>query len=115
MTIPRLSNELIAQVSGLVADYITTRRNKYVRAANSLTIDQRAAMAGFFTPRLLDETRLAVLTKERIANPNFYPMLQRMGFDNLPDQSTMAAVTFGDCVVSHGPLTDAMLFTSLFT
>jgi hypothetical protein len=70
-------------------------------------------MAGFFTPQLLCETRLLVLNEERVANPDFYPMLQRMGFDNLPDQSTMAAVTFADCVVCHGSFTDALLFHEL--
>lgn len=110
---PILPDELIAQVSGLVADYISTQRNKYLHAANPLSIDQRAAMAGFFTPRLLDETRLLVLDEERVANPDFFPMLRRMGFDDLPDQSTMAAVTFDGCVVSHGPFTNGLLFHEL--
>lgn len=110
---PILSNELIVQVSGLVGDYISTQRNKYFHASNPLSIDQRAAMAGFFTPQLLDEARLVVLDEERVANPDFFPMLRRMGFDDLPDQSTMAAVTFGDCVVSHGPFTDGLLFHEL--
>ncbi|WP_130419184.1 hypothetical protein [Edaphobacter modestus] len=70
-------------------------------------------MAGFFSSQLLDETRLLVLNEERVDNPDFYPMLQRMGFDNLPDQATMAAVTFADCVVSHGYCTDELLFHEL--
>jgi len=110
---PVLPNEVIAQVSVLVADYISTQRNRYVPTAIPLSFDQRTAMAGFFTPRLLDETRLLVLNEERVANPAFYPMLQHIGFDNLPDQSTMAAITFSDCVVSHGPFTSALLFHEL--
>jgi hypothetical protein len=110
MTIPALSDDQIAQVSGLIADYITTQRNTYIGRAIPLATDQKTRMAGFFTPQLLDETRLLVLNDERVTNPDFYPMLRQIGFNDLPDQSTMAAITFADCVVSHGPFTDGLLF-----
>jgi len=58
-------------------------------------------MDGFFSPQLLDLTRLLVLQGERVANPDFYPMLRSFGLNNLPDQSTMAAISFCDVVVSH--------------
>jgi hypothetical protein len=70
-------------------------------------------MNGFFSPQLLDVTRLLVLQGERVANPDFYPMLRSLGLNNLPDQSTMAAVTFCDVVVSHEPFTDGLLFHEL--
>jgi hypothetical protein len=110
---PTLPAELIAQVSGLVAAYIGTQRDTYIHRAIPLTIDQRTAMARFFSPQLLDEVRLLVLNYERVANPDFYPMLERIGFNDLPDQSTMAAITFADCVVSHGPCEDVLLFHEL--
>ena len=34
-------------------------------------------MDGLFSPQLLDLTRLLVLQGERVANPDFYPMLRR--------------------------------------
>jgi hypothetical protein len=37
-------------------------------------------------------------------------MLRRFGFSNLPDQSTMAAITFCDVVVSHEPFSNGLLF-----
>jgi hypothetical protein len=40
-------------------------------------------------------------------------MLRNLGFSNLPDQSTMAAITFSDVVVSHEPLSDGLLFHEL--
>ena len=40
-------------------------------------------------------------------------MLRNLGFHNLPDQSTMAAITFSDKVVSHVPFTDGLLFHEL--
>ena len=70
-------------------------------------------MTGFFSPELLDDARLLVLSGERVINPDFYPMLKSLGFDNLPDQSAMGAITFSDTVVSHGPFTDGLLFHEL--
>jgi hypothetical protein len=70
-------------------------------------------MAGFFLPQLIDDTRLLVLRGERVANPEFYPMLRNLGFNNLPDPSTMAAITFSDKVVSHVHFTDSLLFHEL--
>jgi len=70
-------------------------------------------MDGFFSPQLLDGTRLLVLQDERVANPDFYPMLRTLGFNNLPDQSAMAAITFCDVVVSHEPFSNGLLFHEL--
>jgi hypothetical protein len=70
-------------------------------------------MNGFFSPQLLEGTRLLVLQGERVANPDFYPMLRSLGFKNLPDQSTMGAITFSDVVVSRETFTDGLLFHEL--
>jgi hypothetical protein len=45
--------------------------------------------------------------------PPFYEMLRQMGLVNLPDFSTMVAVTFDDVVISHQPFTDGLLFHEL--
>jgi hypothetical protein len=113
MAIPQLTPDQIAQVLGLVAQYIKTQREKYAPRAIPLSAQQKAAMNGFFSPQLLEGTRLLVLEGERVANPDFYPMLRNLGFSNLPDQSTMAAITFSDVVVSHEPLSDGLLFHEL--
>jgi hypothetical protein len=70
-------------------------------------------MNGFFSPQLLEGIRLLVLQGEQVANPEFYPMLRTLGFRNLPDQSTMGAITFCDVVVSHEPFTNGLLFHEL--
>ncbi len=70
-------------------------------------------MNGFFTPHLLDTTRIVVLTGVQVENPPFYPMLVGMGFSNLPNFSLMAAITFSDVVVSHGAFTNRPLFHEL--
>jgi hypothetical protein len=113
MPLPRLTNEQVAQVSGRVAQYITSQRAKYAPRTIPLSADQKAAIAGFFSPQLIEGTRVVVLSGERVPNPDFYPMLKNLGFDNLPDQSNMAAITFSDRVVSHGPFTDGLLFHEL--
>jgi len=56
---------------------------------------------------------LLVLQRERVRNPDFYPMLRTLGFSHLPDQSTMAVITFCDVVVSHEPFSDGLLFHEL--
>jgi hypothetical protein len=40
-------------------------------------------------------------------------MLRGLGFKNLPDQSTMAAITFCDVVVSHEAFSNGLLFHEL--
>ena len=113
METPRLTFDQITQVAGLVAQYISTQREKYAPRAIPLPALQKAAMNGFFSPQVLDGTRLLVLQGKRVANPDFYPMLKSLGFSNLPDQSTMAAITFSDVVVSHEPFSSGLLFHEL--
>ena len=113
MPAPSLTPDQIAQVSGLVSQYISTQREKYVPRAIPLSAQQKAAMNGFFSQQLLESTRLLVLQGERVANPEFYPMLKGLGFTNLPDQSRMGAITFCDVVVSHEPFSDGLLFHEL--
>ncbi len=113
MATPRLTPEQIAQVSGLVAKYVATQCERSASRAIPLSVPQRALMGGFFSPLLIDETRLLVLQGEWVANPDFYPMLRSLGFSNLPDQSAMAAITFCDVVVSHGPFSNGLLFHEL--
>ncbi len=111
--IPRLTHEQVTQVSGLVSQYITAQRQKYGSRAIPLSAQQKAAMAGFFSPHLLERTRLLVLQGERAANPDFYPMLTSLGFNDLPDQSKMAAITFSDVVVAHEAFSNGLLFHEL--
>ena len=113
MAMPVLPPALIAQLSTLVAQYISGQREKYFPASVPLSDQQKAAMAGLFRPELLNTARLLVLSAERVANPDFYPMLSSMGFTNLPDQSTMAAITFIDTVVAHMPFNNDLLFHEL--
>lgn len=113
MATRKLTDGQIAQVCSLVADHISAQRQKYAARGVPLTAQQRAAVAPFFASELLGNTRLLVLPGERVANPDFYPMLRDLGFNNLPDHSTMAAITFCDVVVSHEPFSNGLLFHEL--
>lgn len=112
-SIPRLTPDQIAQVSGLVSQYITSQRGKYAPRSVPLSAPQRAPLEPFFSREVLDSVRVLVLESERVPNPEFYPMLRGLGFKNLPDQSAMGAITFGDVVVSHEPFSDGLLFHEL--
>jgi hypothetical protein len=72
-------------------------------------------MAPFFPESILDSTRVAVLTDQRVSNPGFYSDLVKMGFElgSLPDFTEMAAITFVDTILSHGPISNQTLFHEL--
>ncbi len=110
---PRLTPDQIMQVSELVAQYIAEQRETYAPRGTVLSSEQKLAMTGFFSPRLLDTTKLVVLQGERVPNPKFLPALKKLGFKNLPDQSLVAAITFSDVVVAHELITDGLLFHEL--
>jgi hypothetical protein len=112
-TTPQLTPDQVAQVSGFVAQYISAQRENYASRAIPLSAQQIGVMAGFFSSQVLACTRVVVLKRERVAIPDFYSLLRGMGFKNLPDQSTMGAITFSDVVVSHGPFYNDLLFHEL--
>jgi len=111
MTSPRLNPDEIKQVSELVAQYIAEQRERYAPRGVVLSSQQKVAMTGFFSPRLLDTTKLVVLQGERVPNFDFHPALKKLS--PLPTPSTMAAITFSDVVVAHEPFTDGLLFHEL--
>ena len=113
MATPKLTPQEIAQVSGLVAAYISSQRDAYAPRAVRLSAQQKVEFEPFFSREVLDSTRVLVLQGERVPNPSFYPMLRGWGFKNLPDQSTMTAIRFCDVVVSHEPFTNGLLFHEL--
>jgi hypothetical protein len=112
METPQLAPEQIAWLSNAVAQYILAQRARYAPRAAPLNQQQQTAMTGFFTDEILS-TRILTLEGERVQNPDFYPRLEALGFRNLPDQSTMAAITLVDVVVSHTPFDNGLLFHEL--
>jgi hypothetical protein len=113
MASPQLTLEQVKQLSGAVAHYIVSQREAFLPTSFPLTLEQRGVMEGFFVPEALDGNMLVVLQNSRVQNPDFYPELWQLGFKNLPDFRLMAAITFGDVVVSHQPFTLGLLFHEL--
>jgi hypothetical protein len=108
-----LTQEQVQQLSAAVAQYITAQREAYLPTGIPLTAEQRLALQGFLIQAVIDKARLVVLQNSRVQNPNFYPELWQLGFRNLPDFRSMAAITFGNVVVSHQPFTHGLLFHEL--
>src|SRR6266851_3544545 len=112
---PQLSPAQVQHVSSLVANYIRTQRQNFAARAVNLPAGMRVEVNPFFRPDVLNlnTTRVVVLENERVGNPDFYPMLQALGFTNLPDFGGMAAITFNDVIVSHEALSAPLLFHEL--
>jgi hypothetical protein len=115
MPLPKLNDEQVAWIVGEVAAYIHERRHFFYPRAVFLSPNQKAVLQPFFPASTLDSARVIALAIERVPNPYFYPQLVAMGFQpgSLPDFSQMAAITFVDTIVSHGPLTERTLFHEL--
>jgi hypothetical protein len=105
-----LSPNQITRLSGLVATYICAQRERFAARATALPQDLRVRMNSFFRAELLNTARAGALENERVGDPEFYPMLHELGFRNLPDFQTMAAITVNDIIVSHEPLDARILF-----
>lgn len=113
MSLSRLTETHILQISGFVADYINVQRHKALPHAEPLAPSFRSRMHNFFLLRLLQTVRILVLAETRIDNPPFYALMRQMGFTHLPEFSQLPAMTFDDAIVFHEPVTDARLFHQL--
>ena len=102
---PRLSDEQVEWFIQQVCAYIDRQRQTYRDRAVPLDTTQLAIMRPFFPASALNSTRVVTLAPERVGNPPFFGELAKMGFKagSLPEFAEMAAITFVDTVVSHGP------------
>jgi hypothetical protein len=108
-----LDPESVELISSLVARHIEEQCDRYKSRATALSTEQRAPLRGFFSDSLLDIVRTRVLINERLSNPGFFAMAHSLGISDLPDFSSVEAVTFESVVVSHVPFSDGLLFHEL--
>lgn len=113
MATPILNPAQVKEIAARVSAYIASMREEYGRKAAPLGEAVTRKFAGFFAESLLGSTRTAVISGRRVKEPDFYPQLAALGFANLPSFSGMAAITFGDVIVSHQPFSDRLLFHEL--
>jgi len=109
MPLPILTPDQISYFAEQVNLYISSQRAAYYHRAIPINPTHRDSLVGFFPESLLENTRVAAV-EQPVENPPFYPELRSMGFDNLPEFSDMAAITFVDVIVSHVPITCTLLF-----
>jgi hypothetical protein len=95
------------------ADYLRSEREDYYAIGEPLAGEWRKTMQGYFSPALLDQVRVVELEEECVANPWFYPKAREKGFQQLPDITHKAAVTFLDVVVFNEKIGSRDLFHGL--
>jgi hypothetical protein len=115
MPLPKLGDAQIAWIIEQVAIYIEGQRQTYRFRAVPLDRNHKTVMQPFFPVSTLESARVTALAGERVSNPPFYGELMKMGFEagSLPDFADMAAITFVDTVISHGPYDERLLFHEL--
>jgi hypothetical protein len=115
LPLPNISAAQIEWIVKQVAAYIDRQRWTYIPTSVPLSESQNATMRPFVSKSTLNSARVVILTGERVGNPPFYGELVKMGFEvgSLPDFAGMAAITFVDTVVSHGPYDNRTLFHEL--
>lgn len=89
-----------------------TERERYYRLGVPIDDTQKRELAGYFRDDVLDVLQLHV-PSGRLPNPDFYPMLEKMGVANPPNFTELEAITFGDVIVFAEPITNKLLFHEL--
>jgi hypothetical protein len=89
------------------------RKRRFAPQCTPLREEDRAIFTLHFPADDLDRVRVRDIQPARVPNPSFYPYLQQLGFANLPNFTSMAAITFDDVVVSHVSFTPRLLFHEL--
>src|SRR5262249_7373764 len=111
VVIPNLTVDQIQRIVSQVTDFIAERRENFLPSSQHLTQQQRARFAPYFPENILNSVRFVRM--EKLANPPFYPELERLGFTALPQFSAMAATTFVDVIAAQVDFYDALRFHEL--
>lgn len=111
MATQKLTPEQIQSIVGQLAEFIGEQRRILGPLAVPLTKDQRVRFVPYFPASVLANTRFVRV--DRLADPPFYPELEKLGFSNLPQSASMAAATFVDIVAAQQDFYDALRFHEL--
>ena len=95
---PQLTPDQIAQVSGLVTQYISTQREKYAPRAIPLSAQQQAALKGFFSPQASGWYAAARAARRACCQPRFLPDAEKLGLQ----QSARPIDDGGDYIFRRG-------------
>jgi hypothetical protein len=106
-----LSPLQISLFTHAVAQYINAQRHKYYERGKQLAFGD--TWSRYFAAIDLERVRILEPGLERVDNPPFYDDLEQLGFVDLPNFTSMGAITFDDVVVFHDPLTPQLVFHEL--
>jgi hypothetical protein len=96
-----------------VMKYLWDQREAYISISQPLSASQRSVVEPFFSPRLLDQVRVAELKGQRVVQPFFYERAMELGITNLPPLTHMASLTFVDVIVFNEEFSTRALFHGL--
>jgi hypothetical protein len=100
-------------LGSFVAAFIHDQKNLFISTCRPLRPRHLELMAPHFKAVDLERALFRNIYPDRVANPAFYAGLQAVGFACLPDFGWRRASTFDTVIVTHEPLTPAMLFHEL--
>ncbi len=106
-----LSPLQIQLFSHAVAQYIHAQRDKYYGEGKRLAFGD--TWSRYFQAVDLKRVRILEPGRERVGNPPFYADLEQLGFVDLPNFTSMGAITFDDVVVFHEALNPQLVFHEL--
>ena len=112
-SLPRPTDEQVAQAVEWLSSYLRAQRQRYWPVARPLDTQSKSAMALYFPAALLDRIHMVELEGARVAVPDFFAQVRAQGFDNLPDIPHMESLTFVDVVAFNEKLTERALFHAL--
>jgi hypothetical protein len=104
-----LSPSQVDIVSRLFAGFLAAKRDRYYSLGLPLNDEQRGELSGFFRADLMEVARIHTV-HEPLHDPDFFPLLEKMGIGNLPSFLEIQATTFEKVIVFVGPMAKKLLF-----
>jgi hypothetical protein len=111
--VPEVTEEQIKEATAALAGYLSQQREHYRPSGIPLSRTLMTMMEPFFSPAILEQARIVKLKGDRIPAPPIFEEAKALGFENLPEITHMASVTFGDVVVFHEKVEARRLFHGL--
>jgi len=110
---PNFPEAVIGDAIARFSAYLMAERERYRPQGRSLSADEKALFGRFFSPELLGQIRVVVLSGSRLENPPFHEEAKALGVRNLPDMPHKATATFLDVIVFNDHISGRELFHAL--
>jgi hypothetical protein len=97
-------------LSWLTARYIARHRKRLVPGSQPISTRDREAFSGFFSPSILEETRVV---RASVPNPKFYSLVRLLGSEGVLEMSAIGAITLVDLIAYADRMNRSTLFHEL--